>query len=345
MKIRLNKSSGISLFKDIKHLIGSSRKEAAIAINSTITTFYWHIGKHVKDEILKNQRAEHGKEIIINLSESLTKEYGKGWGEKQIRHCVKFSESFPNIEIVYTLCIQLSWSHIRILTFISDDLRRSFYTEMCKIERWSTRQLQERVNSMMYERTIISKKPKKLIQDELRKTPMEKKINPEFIFKDPYVLDFLGLKDVYSEKDLEESIIVALQKFIIELGADFAFMARQKRLTIDNQDYFIDLLFYHRSLRCLIVIDLKLGKFEASHKGQMELYLRWLEKYDKHEWENSPVGLILCAGKSNEQIELLQLDKSNIKVAEYLTTTPEIKQLQNKLNNIFEYTRKVMAVK
>ncbi len=214
-----------------------------------------------------------------------------------------------------------------------------FYFEMCKIERWSTRTLQERINSLLYERTAISKKPALTIEKDLALLKNESQLSPDLVFKDPYVLDFLGLKDTYSEKDIESAILVELQKFIIELGTDFAFLARQKRITIDADDYYIDLLFYHRRLKCLVAIDLKLGKFEAAHKGQMELYLRWLEKHETVEGENSPVGLILCASKNKEHIELLQLEKSNIKVAEYLTKLPDLKLLEQKLHKAIEIAR------
>lgn len=210
---------------------------------------------------------------------------------------------------------------------------------MCKLEKWSVRTLKDRINSMLYERTAISKKPEELIQKEIDSLRNSQKLSPDLVFRDPYFLDFLGLKDIYSEKDLEDSILAELQKFIIEFGSDFAFLARQKRITIDNDDYYIDLLFYHRRLKCLVAIDLKLGKFEASYKGQMELYLRWLEKYEMLEGENLPIGLILCAAKNEEHIELLQLEHSNIKVAEYLTKLPELKLLEEKLHKAIEIAR------
>lgn len=227
-----------------------------------------------------------------------------------------------------------------MLIFIDNPLKREFYIEMCKIENWSSRQLQERIHSMLYERTAISKKPELTIQNDLAQLKNEQVLNPDLIFRDPYFLDFLGLKDTYSEKDLETSIIVELQRFITELGNDFAILARQKRITIDNRDYKIDLLFYHRRLKRLVAIDLKLGEFEAGFKGQMELYLRYLEKHEMVEGENQPIGLILCAGKNEEHIELMQLDKSNIRVAEYLTELPDKALLQQKLHRAIENVRK-----
>jgi predicted nuclease of restriction endonuclease-like (RecB) superfamily len=210
---------------------------------------------------------------------------------------------------------------------------------MCKLEKWSTRTLQERIQSMLFERTAISKKPEQTIKNDLALLNKEQKLSVDLVFKDPYVLDFLGLKDSYSEKDLESAIIAELQRFISELGSDFAFLARQKRITIDTTDYYIDLLFYHRRLKCLIAIDLKIGNFEASFKGQMELYLRYLEKYEQVEGENLPIGLILCSGKNEEHVELLQLDKSNIRVADYLTILPSQEVLKQKLHQAIEIAR------
>ena len=320
------------LFADISNLIQESKQQVASTINAAISILYWQIGHRILSDVLNHQRAEYGEKIVIELSVQLTENFGKGWSEKQLRQCIKFVEVFPEREIVYTLCRQLSWSHIRQIMYINDSLKREFYIEMCKIEKWSVRTFKERINSMLYERTAISSKPDELIKSELAQLKSAQKLSPDLIFRDPYVLDFLGLKDTYSEKDLEDSILFELEKFIIELGSDFAFMGRQKRITIDNEDYYIDLLFYHRRLKALIAIELKLGKFEAAHKGQMELYLRWLEKHETLEGENPPIGLILCASKNKEHVELLQLDKSNIKVAEYLTQLPDFKLIENKLH-------------
>lgn len=198
---------------------------------------------------------------------------------------------------------------------------------------------------MLYERTAISKKPEQTIINDLDLLKKEQKLNPDLVFRDPYFLDFLGLNDTYSEKDLEASIVAELQRFIIEMGSDFAFLARQKRISIDNRDYYIDLLFYHRRLKCLVAIDLKLGEFEASYKGQMELYLRYLEKYEQVEGENTPIGLILCTGKNEEHVELMQLDKSNIRVADYLTALPSQKILQEKLHKAIEIAHQKLEAK
>jgi predicted nuclease of restriction endonuclease-like (RecB) superfamily len=277
--------------------------------------------------------------LVRNLSRQLTLDYGTGWSKRQLHHCIRFAEVFPDFEIVHTLCSQLSWSHLRLIIPIEETHKRDFYIEMCKLEKWSTRTLQEFIQSMLFERTAISKKPEQTIKNDLSLLNKEQKLSADLVFKDPYVLDFLGLKDTYSEKDLESAIIAELQRFISELGSDFAFLARQKRITIDTTDYYIDLLFYHRRLKCLVAIDLKIGNFEASYKGQMELYLRYLEKYEQVEGENSPIGLILCSGKNEEHVELLQLDKSNIRVADYLTMLPSQEVLKQKLHQAIELAR------
>jgi predicted nuclease of restriction endonuclease-like (RecB) superfamily len=324
---------------DIKDLIDSSRLDVAFAVNSEITLLYWKVGQRINEEVLQNSRAEYGKQIVVMLSQQLTEVFGKGWGEKHLRLCIQFAEAFPDIEIVYALRRQLSWTHLRMLIPIENSLKRDFYVEVCKLEKWSSRQLQERIKSMLYERTAISRKPEETIQNDLDTLRAGEKVSPDLVFRDPYFLDFLGLTDTYSERDLETSIIAELQRFIIELGSDFAFMSRQKRITIDNRDYYIDLLFFHRRLKCLVAIDLKIGEFEAGYKGQMELYLRYLERYEKVEGENTPIGLILCAGKNEEHVELMQLHQSNIRVADYLTILPSQEILQQKLHKAIEIAK------
>ena len=324
------------LYREIRSLIEQSRQRVAATVNAEVTLLYWHVGKKIREDILKNKRAGYGRQVVASLAAQLQAEFGRGWSKRQLHHCLRFAEVFPEIDIVHALRTQLSWTHLRHITAIDDELKRSFYIELCKHEKWSTRVLKERIDSMLYERTAISKKPRKTIEADLKKLKDSSQINPDLVFRDPYFLDFLGLSDTYSEKDLEEAILVELQKFIIELGNDFAFLARQKRITIDNRDYRIDLLFYHRRLKALIAIDLKIGEFEAGYKGQMELYLNYLKKYESVEGEANPIGLILCAGKNSEHIELLQLDSSNIRVAEYLTLLPPKKVLREKLHRAIE---------
>lgn len=335
-----------NLLKDIKSLIEKTTTQVAYNVNSSLVILNWHIGKRIREEILKNKRAEYGERIVATLSQQLMNEYGEGYTKSALTRMLVFARHYTTSQKVATLSQQFSWSHIIELLTIKDDTERLFYEQIAFIERWGVRQLRERINSMLFQRTAISKRPKTLIQKELKKQVSTKEItNSELVFKDPYLLDFLGLKDTYSEKDLESCILNSLQKFIIELGSDFAFIARQKRITIDSEDFYIDLLFYHRGLRRLIALDLKLGKFKASYKGQMELYLRWLEKHEVREGEHAPIGLILCAEKSDEHIELLQLEKSNIKVSEYLTALPPKKVLERKLHQAMITAQKKFNIK
>jgi predicted nuclease of restriction endonuclease-like (RecB) superfamily len=326
----------LPLFSSIKTLIEESKHKVALAVNATMSMLYWQVGKKVNDTINSDSRAEYGKKIVAILAKDLEKEYGTSFSEKNLRRMMQFALVFPDEQIVVSLIRQLTWTHILAIIPIDDPLKREFYIQMCIHERWSVRVFRERIQSMLYERTAISRKPEETIINDLELLKNERSISPDLVFRDPYFLDFLGLSDAYSEADLETAIVHELQKFIIELGTDFAFMARQKRITIDNRDYYIDLLFYHRRLKCLVVIDLKIGEFEAAYKGQMELYLRYLEKYEYVEGENTPIGLILCTGKNEEHVELLQLDKSNIKVADYLTLLPDQKILQEKLHRAVE---------
>lgn len=320
------------LLNSIIGLIDQTRYIVAKTVNQELTLLYWNIGKSINDDILKNDRADYGKKLILNLSDELSNRYGSGFNKRNLHSFIKLNIVFQDITIVHTLCAQLSWSHIRNLIYIENPIKREFYIQMTVHERWSVRTLQERMDSMLFERTAISKKPEQTIVNELKILETEKKISPDLAFRDPYFLDFLGLHDSYSEKDLESSILAQLQYFITEMGSEFAFLARQKRIIIDNEDFYIDLLFYHRGLKSLVVIDLKLGKFKANYKGQMELYLRWLEKNEQKEGENRPIGLILCSEKSSEQINYLMLDNDEqIKVAEYLTLLPEKKLLLEKL--------------
>lgn len=320
------------LLNSIIDLIDKTRHFVAKTVNQELTLLYWNIGKTINDEILKNDRADYGKKIIQGLSLELSKKYGTGFSKRNLHSFIKLSAVFQDFTIVQTVSAQLSWSHLYSILNIENNTKREFYIQMSIHERWSVRTLQERIDSMLFERTAISKKPEQTIINELSLLKNEKQISPDLTFRDPYFLDFLGLHDSYSEKDLESSILAQLQNFITEMGSEFAFLARQKRITIDDEDFYIDLLFYHRGLRRLVAIDLKLGKFKASYKGQMELYLRWLEKNEQKEGENKPIGLILCSEKSPEQINYLMLDNDEqIKVSDYLTQLPEKKLLLEKL--------------
>lgn len=252
---------------------------------------------------------------------------------------MRFAEYFPDVQILHALSAKLSWTHFRTLIAIENPLKRDFYTRMAELEGWSTRTLSERIDSMLFERSALSRKPEETIRLELQALAEKGDMTPALVLKDPYVLDFLELNDHYLEKDLEDAILRELERFLLELGTGFTFVARQKRLQIDDDDFYIDLLFYNRRLKRLIVIDLKLGNFKAEYKGQMELYLRWLAKYEQEADENPPLGIILCAGKKQEQIELLELDQSSIHVADYLTELPPKEVFEAKLHSVITAAR------
>jgi predicted nuclease of restriction endonuclease-like (RecB) superfamily len=328
-----------ALLKDIRVLIEGARRRATAAVNSEMVTLYWSIGERIRKDILAFERAAYGEQIVDALSRQLSGDYGRGFSRPNLFHMVRFAETFPNRPIVYALSRQLSWTHLRQIIYLDDPLQREFYTQMCRMERWSTRVLQEKIQGMLYERTAISRRPGPQVRKELAAVRDQDRVSPDLVFRDPYLLDFLGLKDAYSEKDLEAAILRDLEHFLLELGSDFSFVARQKRITVDNEDYYLDLLFFHRRLRRLLAIDLKLGRFRAADKGQMELYLRWLEKHERQPGEESPLGLILCAGKSDEHVELLQLERSGIRVAEYLTELPPREVLERRLHEAIRAAR------
>lgn len=328
-------TSGVApagLISDIRALIEAARAQAARAVNAGMVSLYWHIGRRIREDILKEKRAGYGERVVATLSAQLSNEYGQGFTIRNLFNMTRFAEVFPNPRIVHTLCAQLSWSHFRLIIYLKNELQRNFYAEMCRIEKWSVRALENKIGGMLYERTALSRKPARLAALELKKLKEEDELTPDLVFRDPYFLDFLGLKGAYQEKDIETAILREMESFIVELGTGFAFLARQKRMQIGPNDYYLDLLFYHRGLRRLVAIELKLDKFRPEYKGQMELYLRWLEKYERRPGEGLPIGLILCAGGSAEEIELLRLGRSGIRVAGYMTALPPRGVLERKLH-------------
>ena len=333
------------LIADLQRLIGEARHSVAQVVNMGLTLLYWRIGQRIRADVLGGQRAGYGEEIVSTLSRQLTADYGRSFSAKSLRHMIRFAEAFEDEGIVSTLSRQLAWSHFRELIYLKEPLARDFYAEMCRIERWSVRTLRDRVGSMLFERTALSKKPDELIRLELDALHVQGDVTPPLLLKDPYVLDFLGLQDRYLEKDLEDAILRELEHFLLELGAGFSFVARQKRIQLDIDDFYIDLLFYNRKLRRLVAIDLKLGDFRAEYKGQMELYLRWLAKHDQEPGDHSPLGIILCTGKKHEQIELLELDKSGIHVAEYLTVLPPREVFEQKIHDALALAQARLAWK
>ncbi|MGE5343202.1 MAG: PDDEXK nuclease domain-containing protein [Candidatus Omnitrophota bacterium] len=340
MEIKPNfENTSLEVYKDIRLLIDESRQNTAIAVNMGLTILYWKIGKRIESEVLRGERAIYGEDVLSALTSRLVPEFGDGFGIKNIRRMIQFYNLFPFEQIVVTLSRQLSWSHFVAVLPVKDAIAREFYTEMCRLEKWSVRTLRKKIDSMLFERTALSAKPKELAKLELQQLREEDKLTPDLVFRDPYFLDFLGLKDTFLEKDLETAILREMESFILELGAGFAFLERKKRIIIDGTDYYIDLLFYHRNLQRLVAVELKLGEFKPEHKGQMELYLRYLDKYEKQSHELPPIGLILCAGKKYESVELLDLEKSGIKVASYWITALSKELLEKKLHEAVNLAR------
>jgi predicted nuclease of restriction endonuclease-like (RecB) superfamily len=333
-----------TLYTNIKSIIDTSKQQATIQLNNTMVLSYWEIGKELKEEILKDKRATYGKEVVKKISEKLTLEYGRGYSRSNLERMMKLYTFFDK-EICATLSHKLSWSHFIEFIKIKDELKREFYITMSVHERWDVRTLRERINSMLFERTAISKKPELTIRQDLETLNSENKMSTSLFLKDPCLLNFLELEESYSERDLESAILKELEKFILEFGSDFAFLARQKRIQIGNNDYVMDLLFYHRKLKRLVLIELKIGEFIPQYKGQVELYLKWLSKYEKQEGEEEPIAIILCASKDSEVVELMDLSRDNIHVSEYWLQLPPKELLEEKLSKAIEQTKLIDAIK
>ena len=349
-KLALVKSSSLpakggakALLTDVRGLILEARQIVARGVNAALVVLYWNIGQRIRRDILKEKRAEYGEQIVAALGRQLEREFGRGYGEKNLRRMIQFAAVFPDEKIVAALRRQLGWTHFKAIIPMTDPLKRDFYAEMCRMENWSTRTLTKKIGSLLFERTALSKKPDKLIRQELESLRAEDKLTSDLVFRDPYLLDFLGLKDTYAEKDLEAAILREIEAFILELGVGFCFVERQKRMQIDHEDHYLDLLFYHRHLRRLVAIDLKLDEFKPGDKGQMELYLKWLDRYERKEGEEKPIGLILCAGKLQETIELLDLEQSGIRVSSYWTDVLPKKELERKLHDAVLLARARLA--
>ena len=332
-----------ALLNDVRQLIEQARAHVASAANSAQTLLYWQVGERIRREVLGEARADYGEQIVSTLATQLVQAYGQGFGLRSLRRMVQFSEAFPDAQMVATLSRELSWSHFIEILPLKQPLEREFYAEMCRIERWSVRTLRERIGSQLYLRSAVAKKPEGVIAKELSHLREGGQMTPDLVFRDPYMLDFLGLPDGYSERDLESAILREMERFLLELGAGFTFVARQKRISVGADDFYLDLLFYHRHLRRLVAVELKLEKFSPAHKGQMELYLRWLDQNDRAEGEASPIGLILCASADREQVELMDLDSANIRVAQYLHALPDVQVLQAQLHRVVQLARERQA--
>jgi predicted nuclease of restriction endonuclease-like (RecB) superfamily len=317
---------------DIRNLISDAKTRVALAVNSQMTMLYWNVGKRIKEEIIKSDRAEYGKKLIKHLAQDLSFEYGNGFSRSNLLYMIKFYELFPENQIVQTLSGQLTWSHIVALFTPNSLEQRQFYAYMAIESGWSVRELRSNIDRMTYERTIANQKPNDI--NLLANMSTDKIMHPNLVLKDPYILDFLDLPDNHYESDLEQAILREIEKFILELGTGFSFIARQKRITVDGDHFYIDLLFYNRKLKRMVLIELKKGKFKPEYKGQMEFYLNYLKECETYPEEEAPIGIILCSEKSHAQIQLMDLENSGIHVAQYLNELPSSEVFERKIQEI-----------
>jgi predicted nuclease of restriction endonuclease-like (RecB) superfamily len=338
-----------ALHAELRALIASSRQRLAGAVNVELTRLYWAVGERLRIEVLGGERARYGDRLMARLGEQLAQEFGRGFEAKNLRRMVQFAQAFPDRKIVASVMRQLSWTHFLQLLPLKTTEARHFYAHQATTERWSVRELRQHIERKAYERTALASSQGAGLTHALGEVlaPSAEVAAPAtatgLVFKDPYFLEFLGLRQGHDEADLEAAILRQLEAFILELGRGFAFVERQKRMVIDGEDFYLDLLFYHRRLRRLVAIELKLGRFKAAHKGQMELYLKWLDKHERQASEEPPIGLILCAESSREQVELLQMHKDGITVAEYWTELPPKAELERHLHAALIEARERLA--
>jgi predicted nuclease of restriction endonuclease-like (RecB) superfamily len=327
-------------------MILEARSAVARVTNVTLTSAYWLIGERIRADILKAERAEYGRQIVERLAERLSSEFGSGFNRTNLFNMVRFAETFPDRQIVHSLSGQLTWTHFRNLIYLEKPLQREFYAAMCSDQRWSVRELQRQIQGMLYERVALSKKPDAVVDHSIKTLRETGEMTPDMVFLDYVNLSALGIRDdLSSERDLENAMLREIEIVLRELGTHFAFIKRQYRFRLDNDTFSIDLLFYNRRLRALVAVDLKLGKFEPAHFGQMELYLRWLEKHEMLPGENRPYGLVLCAEASHERVELLRLGEHGIHVAEYVTELPPEELLKAQLHKAIERARERVALR
>jgi predicted nuclease of restriction endonuclease-like (RecB) superfamily len=320
------------LLDQVSALIDNARDSIASYANATLTMTYWQIGAIIDSEVLREERAEYGTQTLVTLSQELTVRYGKGFDRPNLSRMVTFARLFPGREIVVTLSHKLSWSHFLALLPLRSDDARVFYAEAAVAGRWTVRELRRAISRKAYER-------RELADSQLGPGSLV----PADTFSDPYLLDFLGLHDGYLEADLEAAILTELEAFLLEVGTGFSFVERQKRMVIGDKDFHLDLLLFHRSLRRLVAVELKIGEFDARYEGQMKLYLKWLNRHERHECEEAPIGLILCAESSREQVELLEMHKDGIVVAEYWTALPPKHELERRLQLMLREARERLA--
>lgn len=313
------------LFSNVSSIIENRKYNAVSSANTQIIAMFWEVGNYINKNVLEDSRADYGKKILSTLSTKLVSRYGKSFVEANLYRMKRFVTIFPELNAIANYIPFLSWSHFCEIMRIKDEKARMYYAHDAVERKLGIRDLRDTIARKAFERT------------EIANTQLtNESVVPFNVFKDPYLLDVLELKDNFLESDLENAILIELEKFILEFGKGFAFMERQKRIIIDGDDFKIDLLFYNRSLRRLVAIELKTGRFKPQYKGQMELYLKWLDKYERKEGENAPIGLILCTEASRDQIELLEMDKAGIAVAEFWINLPPKNEFERLIKNILD---------
>lgn len=328
-----------NLLTEISQLVEKTRMYLARSASSVLVMMYWQIGCRINQEILKEERAEYGEQIVRSLAQRLSIQYGSGFDRSNLFRMSRLARLYPDEKFFHSVSQQLTWTHLVKLIAIDEPTKRDFYTEMCQLQGWSVRVLREKINTMLYERTALAKQPEPMIKAEIEKLKQGDLMNPDLYLQDPCVLKFLYPRSIQTERDLESAILSEMQAFIQEMGTDFCFLSRQKRMSTDKNDRFLDLLFFHRGMKRLIAIELKLDNFQPEHAGQMEWYLKWLDKYERRPGEEQPLGIIICAGKDQEDIELMELGKNGIHVAQYLTELPPKEIFEEKLRKAIELAR------
>jgi predicted nuclease of restriction endonuclease-like (RecB) superfamily len=308
-----------ALFGDVAGLIDGARQRVAATVNSELVMLYWSVGKRVHEEVLGGERAEYGQQVIKELAARLTERYGRGWSQRSIERMVGLAEAYPASGIAASMMPQLTWTHFIELLTIPEQPKRDFYAAFAAHERWSVRTLRAKIAGKLYERTVAARGSSDDIGVDLATLSTTGALDLSLVFRDPYVLDFLGLPSAYSEADLERAILDEMQRFLLELGVGFAFVERQKRMTVDGRDYRLDLLLYHITMRCYVALELKTRPLEPGDYGQMMLYLRWLDAHQRHVGDSAPIGLIMCTQKGPEQVALLGLDSGEVRAAQYVT--------------------------
>ncbi len=328
---------GNNLYDSIKNVLAQARQTACRAVNFTMVTAYWEIGRLITEDELHNQRADYGKFVLKNLAERLSKEFGKGFDESNLRYMRLFYKAFP---ICDTLRHELSWSHYRRLLSVENIAARTWYMNEAADAVWSTRQLDRQISTLYYERLLSSRVKEPVIEEAEQKLS---EISPLEFIKDPYVLEFLNLDDYSSlhETDIEKAMIGNLQSFLMELGRGFCFVARQKRMRYDDEDFYIDLVFYNSIIKCYILIDLKLGKLSHADVGQMDSYIRMFDDLMKQPDDNPTIGLILCSEKNAAIAKYSVLnDAKQMFASKYTLTLPTVEELQAEL----ERQRKLLEI-